>query len=138
MNLSGYQAAFDVAGANFMAYTMPSYTLKAGASVYLCENSTCGGSDRLNIGKNIYSSPGAGTAVYLCAGTCSTSTLRDVLVISGSKTIGTYHWNAKFTPSQMTGITSANETTLSYIRKAYSGLYPNFVAADWTIGTKTK
>lgn len=42
------------------------------------------------------------------------------------------------TATQEAGITSANESTHSFLRQALAGKHPAFVQSDWKVGKKTK
>jgi hypothetical protein len=43
-----------------------------------------------------------------------------------------------FSPAGLTGIDAANDDTHSFVRVNNAGVYPSFLAADWTVGAASR
>ena len=143
ITLTGYTLFIDDSGGSTStydwAYNIPTVTLAAGKSYYLCESAiNCPTTSSSNMGKNILYDPSRAGSTYLCKGTCSSTTVIDLHSFAGSQSPNALLHSAKFTPSAQTGITSSNASTQSFVRKAYTGYYPNFYAADWKVDTASQ
>jgi hypothetical protein len=121
------------------AFALPSHSLAAGATFYICESTLCSGTGTVNTGKNIMYTASGGASTLLCKGTCSTTTVVDYHGYKGTGTTADYTaYGAKFTPGPSTGLTSSNESTHSFVRAGFVGIYPNFLQSDWKLATKTR
>jgi len=142
INLKGYTIGFDDTRGTTttydFTYTFSTKSIKGGATLYVCESSSCSGNNSVNVGKNIMYDPSGGGATYLCQGKCGTGTVLDVHSWKGTGSAATLLFSTTFTPGPSTGITSSNESTHSFLRQALAGKHPTFVQSDWKVGKKTK
>jgi hypothetical protein len=142
-SLNGYTFFVDDARGDTSTYdltfSLPNQTLAAGATLYICEStSACSGTGTWNLGSNMMYTLSGGGAGYLCKGTCSSTTVIDMMMYKGTST--SYSQTAKYSATFKTGPVSGltGESTQSFLRQAYKGVYPNFVDTDWKVGNKTK
>ncbi len=117
-------------------YTIPSFTLKAGASVYLVEFSSKTG--ELNPGSIPYTRF-SNFAAMLCFGQCSENNganVIDAMVVGAKRPLPKgITVTGDFTP-RMTSF--SQETADSYIHSGTQGKNPTFHKADWKIAKKTR
>jgi hypothetical protein len=126
---------FDDSSLSDLIFQLPSYMLAAGGTVYIVEG-TASGPDEISTNSNIFFSSTRGGATIMCDGPCSNpANVVDVVAFSEGAPHGPLPSGIIFSPGGLTGIGS--ESTNSYLRTAYIGQTPNFLAADWTVGPKT-
>ena len=139
LNLGGYTIEVnEPSSTSNFSITLPSQSLANGGTFYLCENSNCSASNTYNIQTNIIYTGGSDGTVYLCVGTCSPTTVVDVLNFTASGTSPTLLYGTTFKTAAVTGLTNATEDTMSFVRSAYNGYPPNFLQKDWKVAAKTK
>jgi hypothetical protein len=118
---------------------LPKQDLPAGGTVYIIESGAMG-SD-IYSGGNIGFSPTRSGFVILCDGACNMqngNNVIDAVVFETTTVAPALPPGLNFMPSGLVGITSANQSTMSWLRTATMGSHPNFFASDWTVGAKTK
>lgn len=85
-----------------------------------------------------------GAFMILCQGsTCtpaSSTSVVDLWASTGSSGDAppAYSSSITFSPNPIPAIPSANQITQSYLRTAYAGKNPSFLASDWTVGAATR
>ena len=87
---------------------------------------------------NIFFTYGTSDYAAICDGTCSGSSVIDLVAHYGGETMPSYPSGVTFSPSGITGITSTTDETTSYHRVATSGQNPTFLRSDWSAGPKTR
>ncbi len=134
LDLDPMEILFDDSTSTDLTFQLPAHVLAAGASVYVVESSPVG--TDIDTGSNIMFSSTRGGAAILCEGSCSNSAnVVDVVAFSEGEPHGALPTGITFNPAGLTGIT---ESTQSYLRVNTTGMTPNFLASDWTLGPKTK
>lgn len=124
------------------SFALPSFSLGAGLTVNLVDNTGTAGSGEIAIGSNVFMTDADGSRLLLCNGPCSsTANVIDAVLIQGtSATTGVppaLPSPLSFSPA-LTGIGSSNYDTHSYQRVAHLGARPTFLPSDWAVGPTTR
>lgn len=110
----------------------------AGMGAYLIESGGVG--DDIDTDNILFDPTRAGNTL-LCDGPCDLvagSNVIDAMQFEGLGSAVALPGPVTFTPGPLTGITSANDTTHSFVKQTDVGTFPNFLASDWMVGPKTK
>lgn len=112
------------------------FSLGAGETAFVAEPDAPDGADTLLSGNININQIGY---LLLCKGPCSTVAPATVLdAIRFTDGTAPPALPAPMTMDPVTGITSSNLQTHSYVRAAYGGSYPAFLASDWSTATATR
>ena len=137
LSLSGLEVLFDDSSSGDLTTKLPSQIIAAKSSVYLVESGAVG--TDIAAGGNIPFSPTRGGAVLLCDGSCSNAAnVIDVVAFSTGAPHPALPAPISFQPAGLMGINSGNQANTSWLRVAYVGKSPSFVASDWTTGPSSK
>lgn len=117
---------------------LPARTLKPGERVGIADSSTHSVAGDIIPSRNIFFTDATSDYAAICDGTCSGSSVIDLVAHYGGVTMPAYPSGVTFSPSGLTGITSTTSESRSYHRVAMSGSNPTFLRSDWTSATKTR
>jgi hypothetical protein len=99
----------------------------------------------VNVGQNIGFAGDRGGWVVLCTGSCTTTsaaTAVDAIAFASSSTGTSTQPPALPVPltfaPPVTGVSSTNEDSTSFVRVQVTGVTPIFKSTDWTLGAPTR
>lgn len=141
LDVNGMGVLFDDSSAGDLNGVLGNFTLNPGASVYVTETNPPAAGE-LYAGGNIPYSATRGGVAYLCNGACVAGNGANVIDLVAFST-GAAHpalpAGLTFNPAGLTnGVDSVTQTVKSFLRAAYTGANPSFLASDWTSGVSTK
>jgi hypothetical protein len=119
---------------------LPTRVILPGEVVYVFEKFNGNLPSDINLGANLNFSGQHGGWAMLCERPCTTTSapkVVDFLAFQAGSAPPTYPPPVAF-DSPMTGITTANEATQSFMRAATNGVAPNFTRFDWALGPRTR
>jgi hypothetical protein len=134
-NLDGLSLAFVAGKPADFTFDLPSYTLAAGATVFVVEGTPQ--PQDISTATNIDIGPLDGAYIALCNGVCNASDGSNVIDLVATSGVSGLPPPLTFS-SPLTGITDTNENTTSYVRVAHDGAPPNFRGTDWAIGQASR
>ncbi|MCC6214110.1 MAG: hypothetical protein IT376_04535 [Polyangiaceae bacterium] len=124
------------------SFPLPSFSLAAGGTVNLVDDTGAASSGEIQVPMNIFMTDLDGSRILLCNGPCSTtgSVLDAVLHQGTDATTGgppPLPSPLAFSPA-LTGIDGTNYSSTAFVRVTYLGTNPSFAASDWTTGPKSR
>ncbi|MCK5799278.1 MAG: hypothetical protein KAI47_18935 [Deltaproteobacteria bacterium] len=120
------------------AFTFSNQMLKAGASVYLVEDSSPAAGD-IYIGKGIPYIYSDSFIVLLCQGPCISASGINVIDAAQFGTIArSLPGGISFTGGPLDGLNSSNQNASSFTRVTFTGRNPTFEQSDWAVAPATR
>jgi hypothetical protein len=125
---------------------LPDVSLGAGATIRVSENGLPGDISALDYkvagcDQKVPFNPQRGGATYLCAGTCATGAVIDVVAHQGTDSSYGAPQAARFGVatfvSPLTGISATNQDSAHFKRSAFVGTATQFVSSDWKLANRT-
>ncbi len=114
------------------SWTLPNKALAPMATVRVLEANGAGQAGDINLSDNITWVSNISGAALLCqSAPCSAANVIDAVRWYGTNV--QFPTGVNFSPV-LTGLTTSNEETTSYLRSAFNGSAPTFRPADWTTG----